>query len=138
MANPIMRVRRGKTDAARRDIPISPRVLDLLRARWEAAGKLEQGWVWPNKETKSGHIEPSTIKEDAREGVQRSEGDAVCIPRRPAHITHSSGLLWMRCLDPCSDRRPPEDSDVHDLRPLPIHGRGGLVGSVVGRQERRQ
>jgi integrase len=57
-----MRIRHGKTEAARREIPISPRVLAMLRARWKAAGKPQQGWVWPNKETASGHIEPSTLK----------------------------------------------------------------------------
>jgi integrase len=58
----IMRIRHGKTDAARREIPISPRVMDILRARWKAAGKPQHGWVWPNAETASGHIEPSTLK----------------------------------------------------------------------------
>lgn len=58
----IMRIRRGKTDAARRDVPISPRVREILQTKWEAAGKPQQGWVWPNGETKSGHIEPSTLK----------------------------------------------------------------------------
>lgn len=57
-----MRIRRGKTDAARRDVPISPRVQAILRARWEAAKKPEQGWVWANPDTKSGHLEPSTLK----------------------------------------------------------------------------
>jgi hypothetical protein len=58
----IMRIRHGKTDAALREIPISPRVHEILRARWKAAGKPQHGWVWPNAETASGHIEPSTLK----------------------------------------------------------------------------
>ncbi len=59
---PVMRIRQGKTDAARRDVPISPRVQDILRARWKAAGKPEQGRVWPNADTKSKHVESSTLK----------------------------------------------------------------------------
>jgi integrase len=41
---------------------MSPRVQEILRVRWEAAGKPQEGWVWPNTETASGHIEPSTLK----------------------------------------------------------------------------
>jgi integrase len=63
---PIMRIRKGKTDAARRDVPISPRVQGILHERWEAAGRPDQGWVWPNQDpenpTKSGHVESSTLE----------------------------------------------------------------------------
>lgn len=58
----VLRIRHGKTDAARREVPMSPRVQEILRARWHAAGKPQHGWVWPNSETQSGHVEPSTFK----------------------------------------------------------------------------
>lgn len=57
-----IQVTHGKTDSARREVPMSPRVREILRARWKVAGKPQEGWVWPNTETASGHIEPSTLK----------------------------------------------------------------------------
>ena len=54
-------VRRGKTRAARRVIPMTPRVRFVLETRWEVAGKPSDGWVWPAP-TKSGHINQSSLK----------------------------------------------------------------------------
>jgi len=36
-------------------------VRNVLESLWELAGKQDEGWVWPAP-TKSGHIEPSTLK----------------------------------------------------------------------------
>jgi len=54
-------VTHGKTAAARRSLPMTPRVRNILETRWEAAGKPEEGWVW-SAPTRSGHVEPSTIR----------------------------------------------------------------------------
>jgi integrase len=54
-------VTHGKTPAARRVLPLTVRVRNVLEARWEAAGRLRDGWIWPAP-TKSGHIEPSSLK----------------------------------------------------------------------------
>ena len=54
-------VTHGKTAAARRMLPLTPRVQLMLRNRWEAANKPYEGWVWPAP-TASSHIEPSTLK----------------------------------------------------------------------------
>lgn len=56
-----MLVTHGKTAAARRMLPMSPRVRTILRSRWEAAGKPEEGWVWVAP-TQSGHVEPSSVR----------------------------------------------------------------------------
>src|SRR6185437_5092656 len=32
-----------------------------LESRWQAAGKPEEGWAWP-AETRSGHVEPSSLR----------------------------------------------------------------------------
>ena len=37
------------------------RVRRILEERWEAAGRLDYGWVWPAL-TKSGHIETSSLR----------------------------------------------------------------------------
>ncbi len=54
-------VTHGKTAAARRVLPMTPRVRSILEARWEAAGKPEEGWVW-SAPTRSGHVESSSLK----------------------------------------------------------------------------
>jgi integrase len=54
-------VTHGKTAAARRMLPMTPRVRTVLQNHWECAGKPEDGWVW-TAPTKSGHVEPSTVK----------------------------------------------------------------------------
>jgi integrase len=54
-------VTHGKTPAARRVLPMSRRVKNILEARWENAGKPMEGWVWPAP-TRSGHLESSSLK----------------------------------------------------------------------------
>jgi len=51
----------GKTAAARRVLPLTPRVRFILESRWNGAGKPDSGWVW-SAPTASGHAEPSTIR----------------------------------------------------------------------------
>jgi integrase len=64
-------VRSGKTAAARRELPLTPRVRALLEARWENAGRPQDGWVWPSS-TKSGHIDHSTLKKQHRNALTLS------------------------------------------------------------------
>jgi len=59
--NGVLLVTHGKTNAARRVIPMTPRVRSVLEGRWNQAGKPEDGWVWPAA-TRSGHVEPSTLR----------------------------------------------------------------------------
>ena len=40
-------VTHGKTAAARRMLPLTPRVRSVLESRWESAGRPLEGWVWP-------------------------------------------------------------------------------------------
>lgn len=61
-------VTHGKTAAARRVLPMTRRVRTTLEARWDGAGKLPEGWVWPAP-TKSGHIEPSSLKKQHRKAL---------------------------------------------------------------------
>lgn len=64
-------VRYGKTDAARRTLPLTPRVRCILEARWLSANKPTVGWVFPAP-TKSGHIAHSSLKK-AHAKAQRFE-----------------------------------------------------------------
>jgi integrase len=56
-----IRITRGKSKAARRTIPMTPRVRAILDRRYGLAGQPAEGFVW-TAPTKSGHIEPSTLK----------------------------------------------------------------------------
>jgi integrase len=64
-------VRHGKTKAARRQLPLTPRVRVMLQGRWENAGRPEEGWVWPAP-TKTGHIDHSTLKKQHRNALKLS------------------------------------------------------------------
>jgi integrase len=54
-------VTHGKTAAARRVLPMTPRVRQILETRWEAAATPSEGWIWPAP-TRSGHVESSSLK----------------------------------------------------------------------------
>jgi integrase len=70
--NGTLLVTHGKTKAARRVLPFTPRVRNILEARWEGAGRPEEGWVWPSS-TKSGHVEPCSVKRQHRKAIQDSK-----------------------------------------------------------------
>jgi integrase len=59
--NGALLITRGKTAAARRVIPMTPRVRDILHSRWNSLSNPEEGWVWPAA-IRSGHMEPSSIR----------------------------------------------------------------------------
>jgi integrase len=59
--NGVILVAHGKTAAARRVIPMTPRVRAVLDNQWERSGKPEESFVWP-AETRSGHVEPSSLR----------------------------------------------------------------------------
>ena len=54
-------VTHGKTTAARRVLPMTPRVRNILETRWKVAGEPSEGWVW-SAPTRSGHVESSSLK----------------------------------------------------------------------------
>jgi integrase len=65
-------VTHGKTKAARRVLPMTPRVRALLETRWEVAGKPLEGFVWPAP-TRSGHLEPSALKKQHAKALKLSK-----------------------------------------------------------------
>ena len=69
-----LQVTHGKTAAARRMLPLSPRVRALLERRWEAAKMPSEGWVWETATaaTASGHVEPSTVKKQHQRALRLS------------------------------------------------------------------
>ena len=59
--NGTLLVTHGKTAAARRVLPMPPRVRQVLEAHWKASGCPVEGWVW-SAPTTSAHLEKSTLK----------------------------------------------------------------------------
>jgi len=64
-------VTHGKTAAARRLLPMTPRVRAILERRWQSAGKPADGWAWPAP-TCSGHLEASSIKKQHSKALKAS------------------------------------------------------------------
>lgn len=59
--NGVLLITKGKTKAARRVLPLSPRVRVMLKNRCKAAGKPVEGWVWP-ADTMDEHINHDSVK----------------------------------------------------------------------------
>ena len=59
--NGTLKITSGKTSAARRVIPMTPRVRGVLEMRWERANRPTDGWVFPAP-TESGHIDRSSVR----------------------------------------------------------------------------
>jgi integrase len=63
---------KGKTKAARRMLPLSLRVRQMLERRWKEAEKPPDGWVWP-AETKDEHINHDSLKLQHKKALKLSK-----------------------------------------------------------------
>jgi integrase len=115
-----LQVTHGKTDSARREVPMSPRVQEILRARWRVAGRPLEGWVWPNTETASGHVEPSTLKKIHAKVCKDAFIKPFVLLCGTAYVLDSLGLFGLRCLDTCPNSRTFQNPNVNDVRSLAI------------------
>lgn len=70
--NGTLMVTHGKTKAARRVLPMTPRVRHILEMRWNANGRPSEGYVWPAP-TMTGHIEPSSLKKQHLKALRLSK-----------------------------------------------------------------
>lgn len=113
-------VTHGKTAAARRVLPMTARVRNVLENRWECAGKPSEGWVWPAP-TRSGHLEGSSIKKQHARALKASNvrpfvlysfrhtfltrlGESGCDAWTLARIAgHSSVAMSTRYVHPSED-----------------------------------
>jgi integrase len=68
-------VTHGKTAAARRVLPMTPRVRATLERRWEGSGKATKGWVWPAP-TRSGHVDHSSLKKQHARAFRNANAEA--------------------------------------------------------------
>jgi integrase len=75
-------VAHGKTAAARRVLPMTPRVRAILESRWERAGKPVEGWIWPAS-TRSGHIEGSSLRKQHAKAFELVAKEAAKNNQKP-------------------------------------------------------
>jgi integrase len=80
--NGVLLVTRGKTAAARRVIPMTPRVRAVLESRWDASCKPVDGWIWPAP-TRSGHVEPSSLRKQHAKTFRTLAGEAAKRNEKP-------------------------------------------------------
>jgi integrase len=85
-------VHTGKTKAARRSIPVTPRVAALLEMQRTASDGL---WIF-SAPTKTGHIDQSSVKKQHKRAVKESK----VTPFVPYDLRHTCLTRWARYLDP--------------------------------------
>ncbi|MGA2857368.1 MAG: site-specific integrase [Candidatus Sulfotelmatobacter sp.] len=67
----LIQVADGKSKAARRMLPITPRVYSMLQGRWEAAGRPLDGWVFPST-SRCGHFNSDAAKDQHKKALEDS------------------------------------------------------------------
>ena len=113
-------VTHGKTAAARRIIPLTPRVRAVLERQLENTGNQQERWVWPAP-TYSGHVESSSLRKQHAAAIRASKvrpfllyalrhtfltrlGESGCDAWTLARIAgHSSITISSRYVHPSSD-----------------------------------
>jgi integrase len=113
-------VTHGKTDSARRVLPLTLRARNILRDRWEEMERPAEGWVW-GADTRSRHFEKSTLKKQHKKALRLSVvrpfvlyslrhtfltrlGESGCDAWTLARIAgHSSVAISARCVHPSED-----------------------------------
>jgi len=68
----LIQIAEGKTKAARRLLPMVPEVYAALQARWEAADKPTEGWVFPSG-SREGHFNKDTAKDQHQKALDDSK-----------------------------------------------------------------
>ncbi len=143
--NGTLMVTHGKTKAARRMLPMSPRVREILEGRWQIVGRPLEGWVWPAP-TRSGYMESSSLKKQHSKALKLSSvqpfvlytlrhtfltrlGASGCDVWTLARIAgHSSIAMSARYV------HPSEESVLNAMAKLGGH-KSGHSGKVEGRHE---
>jgi integrase len=70
--NGVLLITKGKSKAARRVLPLSPRVRLMLEKRWKDAGEPAEGWVWP-ADNKDEHINHDSLKLQHKKALKFSK-----------------------------------------------------------------
>jgi integrase len=124
-------------------LPMTPRVRHILETRWHACGNPLEGYVWPAP-TKSGHIEPSSLKKQHSKSLRLSKvrpfvlyslrhtfltrlGESGCDVWTLARVAgHSSISISARYVHPSEDavldamERLGGHNSGHNAKPAPL------------------
>ncbi len=118
-------ITQGKTKAARRVLPLSPRVRSVLENRWKLAKKPSEGWVWP-AETKE-HINHDRVKLQHKKALKdvwtlaRIAGHSnISISQRYVHPSEDAVLNALSRLDGHNIRHSLETTTPTTDRELPL------------------
>jgi integrase len=140
--NGALLITKGKTKAARRVLPLSPRVRTALESRWKIAGEPGEGWVWP-AETKDGHINHDSVKLQHKKALKLAKvrpfevysirhtfltrlGESGCDAWTLARIAgHSNISISQRYV------HPSEDAVLNALSRLSGHSSGHNAENVI-------
>jgi integrase len=140
--NGVFLITEGKTKAARRVLPLSPRVRTVLENRWKLAGEPGEGWVWP-AETKDGHINHDSLKLQHKKSLKLAKvrpfdvysirhtfltrlGESGCDAWTLARIAgHSNISISQRYV------HPSEDAVLNALSRLSGHNSGHSAENVI-------
>jgi len=68
----LIQVVAGKSKAARRILPMTPRVRAMLEARWRAAGRPSDGWLFPRRRIPERHINGDSVKDQHKRALAKS------------------------------------------------------------------
>ena len=116
----LIRIADGKSKAARRVLPMTPNVYALLQARYEAAGRPAEGWLFPSgsleghfngdgasklharslKDSGVKRFEPYVLRHTALTNLAKKGADAHTLARIAGH---SSIVITMRYVHPQAD-----------------------------------
>ena len=107
-----LQVTHGKTPAARRAIPMSPRVRFILETRWELAQKPSEGWLWPAP-TKAGHVDHSSLK--------KQHARAFRLANAAVRERNKKNRLAELALIPSAEQAPSCTSEEKEIRPWVLY-----------------
>jgi integrase len=140
--NGLLLITEGKTKAARRALPLSPRVRLVLENRWKLAEQPSEGWVWP-AQTKDEHINHDSLKLQHRKALKAAKlrpfevysirhtfltrlGESGCDVWTLARVAgHSNISISQRYV------HPSEDAVLNALSRLTGHNSGHTAENVI-------
>ena len=91
----LIQVTEGKTNAARRMLPMLPVVNAALKTRHEESGRPESGWVFPST-SREGHLNKDSAKDQHAKAIERANQKAKkregkeLLPFQPYILRHTA------------------------------------------------
>ena len=86
-----LKIVEGKTEAAKRELPLMPEVYEVLKSRWEAQGKPTTGWIFPS-DSASGHMMNDTAKNYHGRALVAMNAEKPKVKRFPPYTLRHTAL----------------------------------------------